>query len=125
MAFTKSYWHCRCGAWSYTNSFVADPLGWRECAHMLGFLDELYLAHPVAFNALTSAHVRVQHRVVPRGVAGAWAGAGGRGGGGSGGGGGGGGGRSSSVGAERGKVAAFTPAPMPGATPRGKVFLLG
>ena len=114
VAFSKSYWHCRCGAWSYTNSFVSDPLGWRECAHMLGFLDELYLAHPVPFNAATSVHVRGQHRVVPRGGAGAGAGAGV-----------GAGGRSSSVGVVRGKVAAFTPALMPGATPRGKVFLLG
>jgi pimeloyl-ACP methyl ester carboxylesterase len=69
VAFQKSYWQCGCGAWSYANCFLpGDFTGWGECAAMLGFLDELYLAHPHPFNALTSAHISTAHKVTPRGA---------------------------------------------------------
>ncbi len=56
VGFHKSYWHCGCGAWSFTSN-AWDPGSWGEAAAQIRFCDELYLAHPAPFNARTSAYI--------------------------------------------------------------------
>ena len=56
VGFTKSYWYCACGSWSFTSNSW-NPGSWDEAAAQLRFCDELYLCHPAPFNAQTSAHV--------------------------------------------------------------------